>query len=210
MPIFRHLNAGAVFAWRLDDLADIRRRGTVVGNPTVLETGRGRALHVSEGNNITATRSVGKFPHGANGDFSLAFWLRTSDSLRIVLGNKRIDGDEKGFAVRFVATVIILKIGNDIDYTEVQSTTDVIDGEWHHIAFTVDRDATSYAYVDGAREGGVANVEDGVDISSPLDLAIGCDALGSFNMEGDLQDVMIWDRVLTTAEVLGLATGRSF
>ncbi len=60
MLIRRHLNAGAVFAWRLDDLADIRRRGTVVGNPTVFETGRGRALHVSTNNNITATNQIGK------------------------------------------------------------------------------------------------------------------------------------------------------
>lgn len=210
MPIFRHLNAGAVFAERCGDIADLRRRYTVTGNPTTFGTGRGRALHVSTGNNITATGQVGKFPHGANGDFSLAFWLRTSDSSHVVLGNKRIDGDEKGFAVRFVASVIILKIGNGVDYTEVQSTTDVIDGAWHHVAFTVDRDATSYAYVDGAREGGVANVEDGVDISSPLDLAIGCDALGSFDMEGDIQDVVIWDRVLSEAEAQGLATGRAF
>ena len=201
----RHLQAGAAFAYRLSDLADIRARFTVVGNPTIVDSAYGRALHVSPGNNITATYQVGKFPHGTTGDFSVVFRIRTTDNSHAVLGNKRIDGDTKGFSVRIGSGEIILKVGDGAAYTEITSVTEIDDGEWHHVAFTVDRNGNSYVYVDGNQEGVVANLEDGDDITSTLDLAIGCDALGGFDMTGDLESVIVFNRNLSEAEVAQLA-----
>lgn len=206
----RYLQAGAIFAETLDDLQDIRGRYVIVGNPTMIPTARGAALHVSPGNNITATHQVGKFPHGAAGDFSISFRIRSTDANHVVLGNKRIDGDEKGFCVRFEDGPIVLKVGDGGSSTEITSATGVLDGLWHNVTFAVDRDGNSYVYVDGAQEGVVVALENGDDISSPLDLAIGCDALGSFDMTGDLREVLIWNRNLTQAEAEDIAAGRAF
>jgi len=204
-PLYRHLNAGAAYAYSLGNLADIRARCVVVGNPTIVDSVYGRALHVSPGNNITATYQVGKFPHGTTGDFSVVFRIRTTDNSHAVLGNKRIDGDTKGFSVRIGSGEIILKVGDGGGYTEITSVTEINDDEWHHVAFTVDRDGNSYVYVDGNQEGVVANLENGDDITSTLDLAIGCDALGGFDMTGDLESVMVYNRNLSMAEAQQLA-----
>jgi len=204
-PVRRLMNAGAVWAYSLSDLADIRARFTVVGNPTIINSPYGKALHVSPGNNITATYQVGRFPHGTTGDFSVVFRIRTTDNSHAVLGNKRIDGDTKGFSVRIGSGEIILKVGDGGGYTEIISVTEIDDGEWHHVAFTVDRNGNSYVYVDSNQEGVVANLENGDDITSTLDLAIGCDALGGFDMTGDLRELSIWPRALSATEAAQLA-----
>jgi len=208
----RYLQAGATFAWPLSaqPLQEARDRFTVVGNPGVVASAYGPALSFSPGNNITATNQVGKFPHGATGDFSVCFRIRTTDDSHAVLGNKRIDGNQKGFAVRIGSGEIILKVGNDVDYTEIVSVTEIHDGLWHGIAFSVDRNGNSYVYVDGNQEGVVANLENGNDISSTLDLAIGCDALGSFDMTGDMHNVIIFNRSLSAAEGVDITTGGPF
>ena len=203
--LYRDLNAGAAFAYSLGNLADVRARFVVAGNPTIINSPYGSAMHVSPGNNITATYQVGKFPHGTTGDFSVVFRIRTTDNSHAVLGNKRIDSDTKGFSVRIGSGEIILKVGDGGGYTEITSVTEIDDGEWHHVAFTVDRDGNSYVYVDGNQEGVVANLEDGDDITSTLDLAIGCDALGGFDMTGDLESVIVFNRNLSEAEVAQLA-----
>ena len=81
---------------------------------------------------------------------------------------------------------------------------------WHSVVFTVDRDSDSYVYIDSVVDGTTANLEIGDDISSTLDLAIGCDALGSFDMTGELQNLVIWPRELTTREAQAFATGKAF
>ena len=212
MIMRRFLQAGAVFADDLSSLADVRARYAVTGNPSVVDSARGLAMHFSVGNNITRTTSVGRFQHGAAGDFSVAFWIRTTDDSHAVMGNKRIDGNTKGWMVRLGAPGdIILKVADGAAYTEVVSDTDINDDIWHHVVFTVDRDGNSYPYVDGVQETAVVNVENGDNISSDLDLAIGCDALGSFDMVGDLREVVVFDRALKSTEAAALGQpGRAF
>ncbi len=212
MLMRRFLNAGFAFADDLSSLSDARARYTLAGSLSAVDSPRGLAMRFSTGNNILATDSVNRFPHGANGDFSVAFWIKTTDDSHAVMGNKRIDGDQKGFAVRIGAPGdIILKVADGGDFTEVVSDTEINDDLWHHVVFTVDRDGNSYPYVDGIQETPVANLEDGDDISSDLDFAIGCDALGNFDMDGDLREVVVINRALTEAEAMALGQpGRAF
>ncbi len=211
MLMRRFLNAGFAFADDLSSLADVRSRYSLAGSPTVVDSPRGLAMHFSTGNNILATNSVGYFPHSTDGDFSVAFWIRTEDDSHAVMGNKRIDGDAKGWSVRIGSGEIILKCGDGGGHTEIISDTEINDNAWHHVAFIVDRDGNSYPYIDGVQETGVANFEDGDDISSDLDFAIGCDALGSFDMDGDLREVLVINRLLTEAERVALMQpGRVF
>ena len=211
MLMRRYLNAGFAFAEDLSSLADARSRYLLAGSPSIVDSPRGLAMHFSVGNNILETVSVGRFPHGTDGDFSVAFWIKTTDEAHAVMGNKRIDGDSKGFSVRIGSGEIILKVGDGGASTEVTSDTEINDGLWHHVAFTVDRDGNSYPYIDGVQETGVANLEDGDDISSDLDFAIGTDALGGFDMDGDLREVLVINRLLTEAERIALMhPGRVF
>ena len=207
MIMRRFLQAEAAFADDLSSLSDVRNRYVVAGNPTMVASPFGQAMHFSVGNNITATGSVGLFPHGVAGDFGVAFWIKTTDDSHAVMGNKRVDGNTKGWVVRLGAPGdVILKVADGAAYTEVISDVDINDDIWHHVAFSVDRDGNSYPYVDGIQGTPVANLENGDDISSDLDFAIGCDALGSFDMVGDLRDVVVINRALTAAECAALAT----
>ncbi len=85
----------------------------------------------------------------------------------------------------------------------------VQDGQWHHIAITWQRNTTNgfKNYVDGAQVGAV-NTD---NVPFPL---INADIyLGSFNgtsefLQGSLDEVRIWNRVLPTAEIQDHASNR--
>ena len=86
-------------------------------------------------------------------------------------------------------------------------TTDLIDGLWHHVAGTF---KTPYLvlYVDGVNKG-----TDSTTLTSPLapgtaDFSIGDRAAGGYYFKGAIDDVRIYNRALTAAEVLKVYRNR--
>ncbi len=88
----------------------------------------------------------------------------------------------------------------DFDQTNVQ----INDGEWHHILVSHDRDGDAVFYLDGIQVGTV-NIAGIGDIDSDLPTNIGTDGTEGTGWEnwfpGSLDDVAIWRRVVTPAEV---------
>jgi len=81
------------------------------------------------------------------------------------------------------------------------SETNIIDGEWHHLAFVhAPSDGTSAIYIDG--EQAVADTE-GVreSTSSENPLALGSKSNESDHLNGDLADVRFYDRPLEESEI---------
>jgi len=79
------------------------------------------------------------------------------------------------------------------------------DAEWHHLAHTFDRTGNSFTYLDGVRVhiASIAGVGS-IDTGQPTN--IGQDPTGKYPEAGeaDIDDIGIWQRVLTPLEVVGL------
>jgi len=94
-------------------------------------------------------------------------------------------------------------IGNDKEY---QSSITILDGTWHQVAFTFTANILKL-YIDGVEDTSVNIITDDVVntlFSTPsTDTLIGAfnPATPSFFMDGNIDEVSIWNRVLTDAEI---------
>jgi len=87
-------------------------------------------------------------------------------------------------------------------------TSYLLDGSWHHIVYSIDRNGTSYVYIDGVEEGSKVFIYGNESINNTLPLNIGRrnDHLDDPEHEvshhnGSIDEVMIFNRTLTAEEV---------
>jgi hypothetical protein len=86
------------------------------------------------------------------------------------------------------------------------SSLDVRDGKWHHIVAVVDRSAGyAYLYRDGVLRGSTA-VTANLSTTAPLGIGSWTNAPADYNEEfnGSIDEVAIWSRALSAAEILQL------
>src|SRR5262249_35658971 len=81
------------------------------------------------------------------------------------------------------------------------------DGNWHHVVHTIKRTGSLITYVDGVPETpyAVSFISGSIDTTYPAN--IGQDGTGKLVLAdagGDLDDVAVWNRVLTPLEVSGV------
>ncbi|MCK4886359.1 MAG: hypothetical protein KAS96_03165 [Planctomycetes bacterium] len=85
----------------------------------------------------------------------------------------------------------------------VTGTTDIVDGQWHHVAGVYDG-VNKYIYVDGQLDGYRAS--SGAIITNDNPLYIGSDAVWPDNeFNGLIDDTRIYDKALTASDVMALA-----
>lgn len=140
------------------------------------------------------------------GDFSVAFWINSSTSGYVdsILDKRVYDGGYRGYHVYLWYGKIGFQLA-DGQYTNYDSGVRVNDGQWHHVAITVDRDRALTFYIDGV----AVKVDDparhpgSVDNGSHL-------ALGSRSFEqtgfwpGSLDELMLGNREWSADEVAEL------
>lgn len=168
-----------------------------------------------------------KLDFGTN-DFSVAFWVKIAtapSSDPVILGNKDWgSGGNRGFLVGLdgadevgshMWTVNVSDgDGGRLDWdADDNGTPNLVDGTWHFVAVTFDRDATMNVYFDGALKQ-TDTAADSKDLTlAPGDLApddlpftIMQDATGAYSadFEGFLDDILIYNRLLTAEEVADL------
>lgn len=149
-----------------------------------------------------------------NSTASLAFWIRTEQ-----------DGNDVGWQAPGVAGVeqnggdddifwgwldsegrIGLSVGNDFD--NWKSSTSVNTGGWYHVVLTRDHQAGTFKiYVDGVLEnsGSISPGVIGTAFSSLGRIELSGAAGGNY-LEGDLDEVRVYDFVLTDEQAAELAT----
>jgi parallel beta-helix repeat protein len=94
----------------------------------------------------------------------------------------------------------------------IYGDTDVIDGNWHHVAVVWENDGSPYIsdaklYVDGQEENTTCSNDEPVDTASSADVKIGdCFVTGRF-FNGSIDDVRLYDRALTKSEIGQLYRG---
>jgi predicted outer membrane repeat protein len=139
-------------------------------------------------------------------DFSFSFWVRR-DGVGGNDGVFDILSDGVGIQTQFLSSSILrVRVDDENDNNRTfESQTSITNGAWHHVCFTMDRDATDGArwYVNGVLDstGDPTSLTGAIPIGQ--DLIIG--TLNSFGLEGALARLVFHDRSLTADEVVRLA-----
>lgn len=157
---------------------------------------------------VTSTVSS-SFPDGST-SFTQALWIRTTGtgSLKTLL-TRRNQGswNQSDWPTMFLTQGSITLAVDDNSYMNTSDFIPVNDGEWHHVVGV--KDGYDYSlYVDGTLRDSFNDTHP-MNGSSGLPLAIGRAPswAGSF-FSGDLDDVRVYNRVLSAHEIVNLARGR--
>ena len=150
-------------------------------------------------------------------DFTLMAWIRT-DTPGLSLGGQGYQGsgliwsDVGGVANDFILAVLGTKLsffcGNpDLS---VNSDTDIVTGEWVHVASTRSaQDQEIGIYIDGQQEKTIAHTNTG-PLNALDTIAVGGNVLDSRYYTGIIDDVQLYDNVLLQAEILSAMTNEPF
>ncbi|MEO8616839.1 MAG: LamG-like jellyroll fold domain-containing protein [Luteolibacter sp.] len=152
-------------------------------------------------------------PPSVTGDFTVALWVKTTDSAGssgdqwwsgkgLVDGEISIAGADWGTSI--VGGKFVLGVGSASADTTVASSASVNDGTWHHVAAT--RNTTTGAmsvYVDGVLSGSGTGPTG--SRTGPTQLSIGSLQTGSNYLNGTIDEVRMYARILTSTEINNLA-----
>jgi len=143
-------------------------------------------------------------------DFTIAFWVRTAStggSGSWSAGDGLVDGMDTHSREDFGTALVGGKFGFGVGLIAVAraddtiiSSTDINDDQWHHVAAT--RDATTgemKIYVDGVEEATAVGSTGPKDTSSAL--RVGCLRPGLNFFEGDIDDLCLYNYVLSATEL---------
>ncbi len=200
--------------WTFDgnalDTSGNERHGTLNGSPTFGPGVFGQALEFQD-NPDYVTIDGYKGVLGTHA-FSITAWVKTANPAnieQIVHWGAHVGGQRVEFRINSNRLRISHGDGN------VQGNTDLIDGEWHHVAVTVIDNATASSgdvtfYVDGEDDTMESTDPDGWDIvaNATLDVTIGWRPTQQDRpFIGSIDDVRIYDKVLTQEEIQAIMQG---
>src|SRR3989344_5253607 len=221
-PYLLGLTSGLVGHWTFDGpnmLTNVRdssgqgNNGSLIGQAaTTTVPGKvGQALqfdgtddYVNVGTGLNSSLTV-------NDAFSLAFWLRSTGSSEIsVIANADLDSPYVGMEVLIEADGDIrLDINSDGDNLDrITVTAGLHDSRWHYvvIAHADSTASNTNVYIDGVLKSKTVNSDSGADLNSSTNLQIGARDGANRLFNGSLDDVRIYNRALTQAEITALYT----
>lgn len=217
---------GLLYHWSFEDADDLGRDSAAFGKSLLLSGGvlptqvpgvnGGKGIHLNSSLTATSYLQDGNMvktewgmPIGSNA-VSVALWirpgaLRTNPSYVYRHGDWAKEGGQLMFWILNKGEKIGLCIDNwktsDSDDSPVINTPDLMDGNWHHVAASYGDGHLSLWY-DG-------ELKSTKTTTHPLNIRSGCNMIlgytdtsnNNMGYEGDIDEVTIWDRVLTTEEV---------
>lgn len=134
----------------------------------------------------------------ATGDFTALMWINTTNPHSTqqghLLGNNKGQAGRSNLMVQNSTLQFFLK-----DFGEFDSGTDVVDDMWHHVGVT--RSSNTFSFIiDGSIDAAFGTSS--VSIATDTNWHLGRRANGNdFQYDGLIDDVGIWDRALSAAEV---------
>jgi hypothetical protein len=198
------LQAHYEFEGTYSDSSGNARHGTAMGSP-VFEAGKiGQAISLrglSDYVEITGYKGI----LGPNA-VTVTAWINTTatETGTIVGWGPTVDGQRFGFRVNDGRLRMEVSGGN------LQADSNVNDGGWHHVAVTVQENATiSYPdvilYVDGIDDTRPGTDPEAFNLTADQDVRIGSrPASNDRFFMGQIDDVRIYDRALTPEEAAWL------
>lgn len=161
---------------------------------------------------LGGTNSFVKLPAPVTNDFSVAYWVKTTSvgaAGQWWAGKCMVDADIPGVAndwgISVVGNHAAFGIGNTGNGTTIESTTNINDGTWHHVAATrVNATGAMKLYVDGALQAsgvGSTSLRDG-----PGGIRVGSTLFGGSYLTGAIDDLKIFNYSVTATQVAALAS----
>lgn len=192
-------STGSLFA----DRAGVDNAGTGMSSPLPVTAKVAGGLKFN-GNNHVDVPNHAELNFGT-GDFSFDAWIQTSQKIGLKdLVDKRSNTKGYLFYLNNGNLGFLIKDGTT---TNFNSSLFVADGEWHHIAITVERKNKNgiIFYVDGVpTQVGDPTLQLG-NIDNTNKLRIGVDLFSNtHNFSGILDEIELFNRVLTKAEVVSI------
>jgi len=198
------LQAQYPFEGNANDSSGKGRNGSGVGNPTFAAGKIGQAVSLNGSNYVEITGYKGVLGGHA---FSIAAWIKSisTGDATIVCWGSSTNGQRVDF--RLFEGRLRVEHGNG----NLQGNTVLADDQWHHVTLTVTENASiSYPavrlYLDGNDDSQTTTDPDMFNIVASVDVNIG--RRGTHNdrsFQGLIDDVRIYDRVLTQEEIAWLA-----
>ncbi len=184
--------------------------GTISGTPDFVQGYPGQALDLASSATVPQYVSVPYSEDFALNSFTIAAWINVKDldALRAILGT-RFNSDNT-FDLKVEATRVHGDVGDgaawlntSVDITAAQGGV-ISTGAWHHIAYAID-DATDTAdlYLDGVLSATLTFNGTPLLMKADQELRIG-NCSGTEYMNGMIDDVRIYNRALSPAEIAGL------
>jgi hypothetical protein len=149
------------------------------------------------------------FPNASNDDFSISFWMKSSDigSIRTILGTRNVSSStsnsNRGWTFVLRNGNVHFEIGDGASAKRVQTSAIVSDGKWHYIAGIVNKTGNMELLVDGMSIG-TQSISAMDRISNGAPIYFGKDNHGgeaAFPYTGLIDEVKIWNTPLTTNEI---------
>ena len=180
--------------------------GTLTNGPTWVDGKLGKALsfdgistYVSLGNPGNSPLNVG------TSDFTIASWIKTTDGggQRCIVSST---GSSRGVRFGLTGGHPYYLIGDGTTYRESSIGSAVVnDGNWHHLVIVFSRtSSTATAYVDGMSSGVDSFSASIGSANSGSTKVIGAMAAGTGLINGTIDDVRIYNRALSQAEITAL------
>lgn len=195
-----------------DDVGDVsgyRHSGPIQG-PDYISTnvvGSGAYSFVSGNNDNIPVRRLKYDSSGQLPELTLTAWIRVGSSGQIIHSWDRSEFWRFGVGGSTSSNSIDIGLRDDAGVSDISASTDVTDGEWHHVAFVYDRGDVTF-YVDGVSDyttstGGSAigaNLQRYGYIGSYTESST-YDAEGGGSFDGDMAEVEIYHSALSASEI---------
>lgn len=155
--------------------------------------------------------SSDQYNFGDTVDFSVSLWMKALRSQTPYAGlvSKGTVGSLKGFQLTCSGAMADLQLEGAKGSLEIIGKKIITDSQWHHVALVVDRDSmTATIYVDGAVDKTAKSIAVQSDLSNTNAIFIGLDRNSTSHFVGDLDDVRIYRRALTAADIQSLSSDR--
>ncbi|HEY3863429.1 MAG TPA: lamin tail domain-containing protein, partial [Verrucomicrobiae bacterium] len=223
------LNTGLVSYWPLDAISGgatpdllLSNNLAVFGGPSVAPgvfsnafSFNGSSQYLDIAHSTTPTRGL---PIYAGGAYSIAFWVRGASQVNHYVFTEADTANANPIFILQTGSVspyggqldVIIRnnSGTLIDHTRSAST--VFDGSWHHVGW-VDNNGAVSLYVDGKLDTANFNYTPGAAGLIPLNnTAVGAlvrTGSPTINFNGSVDDVALWARALSQAEVQSMMSG---
>lgn len=170
------------------------------------------AVGVNRAVHFAGDRLRARIPELTDGEFSVSLWFWSGSPLGTSKAHEWILSIGHDHSELEKAVNVGLVVGEDArslvyrggDTTEVFSEKNPIERwKWHHLALTHGTEGMTL-YVDGEEQSGMGDEE--ISVSNlPDTLFFGGSATGENGFEGKLDEIAIFDRVLTVEEIAKLA-----
>lgn len=190
------------------DIAGVPNNGTHFGGPVPVSGKVAGALSFDSVDDYVEVADHPELNFGT-GDFSIDAWVLTNDSVAVAtIADKRsgTNANPLGYSLYLFNGKLGLQLADNSGFNNYNSSAFVADGQWHHIAVTVDRNDTSGLkfYVDG----NLVDTSDPTPYNGSLTntgvfriASHSYDQDTNFMFEGVVDELELFNRALTAGEV---------